>query len=148
MGSQAFAAEGVLVDTRKLAKVIALDGERGLIEGEAGMPWPELLATLHPTPWAFNQKQSGVDRVTVGGSLSANIHGRGLASAPFISDIESFKLVNARGQLVDCSRAENAELFRLAIGGYGLFRFVYSLTVPLPAPPQSPTPTPNSTVRT
>src|SRR5258708_3218929 len=131
MGSQAFAAEGVLVDTRKLAKVLALDGERGLIEVEAGMEWPELLATLHPTPWAFNQKQSGVDRVTVGGSLSANIHGRGLASAPFISDIESFKLVNARGQLVDCSRTENAELFRLAIGGYGLFGFVYSVTLRL-----------------
>src|SRR3954470_19606190 len=131
MGSQAFAAEGVLVDTRKLTKVLALDNERGLIEVEAGMAWPELLATLHPTPWAFNQKQSGVDRVTVGGSLSANMHGRGLATAPFISDIESFKLLTARGQLANCSRTENAELFRLAIGGYGLLGFVYSVTLRL-----------------
>jgi len=131
MGSQAFAAEGILVDTRKLAKVLALDSERGLIEVEAGMGWPELLATLHPTPWAFNQKQSGVDRVTVGGSLSANMHGRGLATPPFISDIESFKLLNARGQLANCSRTENAELFRLAVGGYGLFGFVYSVTLRL-----------------
>src|SRR5258708_10826122 len=58
MGSPAFAAEGVLVDTRKLAKVLALDGERGLIEVEAGMEWPELLPTLHPTPWAFNPNQT------------------------------------------------------------------------------------------
>jgi FAD/FMN-containing dehydrogenase len=131
MGSQAFAAEGVLVDTRKLAKVLALDSERGLVEVEAGMEWPELLATLHQTPWAFNQKQSGVDRVTIGGSLAANMHGNGLAAAPFVSDIEAFKLLNAKGQLVSCSRTENAELFRLAIGGYGLLGFVYSVTLRL-----------------
>src|SRR5215472_9533301 len=105
MGSQAFAADGLLVDTRKLAKVLALDSERGQIEVEAGMQWPDLLGALRGTPWTFNQKQSGVDRVTIGGSLSANMHGRGLRLAPFIADIESFKMLNARGQLVSCSRA-------------------------------------------
>jgi FAD/FMN-containing dehydrogenase len=50
---------------------------------------------------------------------------------PFISDIESFKLVNSRGNLVNCSREENADLFRLAIGGYGLFGFIYSATLKL-----------------
>src|SRR5690349_13715121 len=131
MGSQAFAADGVLVDTRKLAKVLALDNDKGLVEVEAGMQWPELLETLHKTPWAFHQKQSGVDRVTIGGSLSANMHGSELASAPFVSDIESFKLLTAKGQLVNCSRSENADLFRLAIGGYGVFGFVYSVTLRL-----------------
>jgi FAD/FMN-containing dehydrogenase len=131
MGSQAFAADGVLVDTRKLAKVVAFDTERGLIEVEAGMQWPALLDALRPSKWAFNQKQTGADRLTIGGSLSANMHGRGLALPPFISDIESFKLLNARGQVVNCSRTDNPELFRLAIGGYGLFGFVYSVTLRL-----------------
>jgi len=131
MGSQAFAAEGVLIDTRKLNKVLVTDLDRGLIEVEAGMQWPELLETLHKTPWAFRQKQSGVDRVTIGGSLSSNMHGRELSAAPFVSDIESFKLLTAKGQLVNCSRSENAELFRLAIGGYGIFGFVYSVTLRL-----------------
>jgi FAD/FMN-containing dehydrogenase len=137
MGSQAFADDGVLVDTRKLAKVLAFDMERGLIEVEAGMQWPALLDALHQAQagreqqWAFNQKQTGADRLTMGGSLSANMHGRGLTLPPFISDLESFKLVNARGQLVNCSRSENDELFRLAIGGYGLFGVVYSVTLRL-----------------
>src|SRR4051812_2505769 len=138
MGSQAFAADGVLVDTRKLAQVLALDQDRGLIEVEAGIQWPALLQELHKTPWSFNQKQSGVDRVTLGGSLSANMHGSGLARAPFISDIESFKLLNARGQLLNCSRTENTDLFRLAIGGYGLFGFIYSVTPRLPRRAQTP----------
>src|SRR5919201_5339163 len=42
MGSQAFAADGVLIDTRKLTKVLSFDAERGLIEVEAGIEWPGL----------------------------------------------------------------------------------------------------------
>ena len=141
MGGQQFCADALMLDTRKLNRVLAFDGERGLLEVESGIEWPEILAFLQTSQvamnpadkagpagqaWAFAQKQTGADRLTIGGSLSANIHGRGLAMRPFISDIESFKLLNARGNLVTCSREENGELFRLAIGGYGLFGFIYS----------------------
>ena len=136
MGSQAFAADGVLVDTRKLAKVLSFDAERGLVELEAGIEWPELLEalkTLQPPErkWAFNQKQTGADRLTLGGSLAANAHGRGLTLPPMISDVEAIKLLDARGRLIECSRTENAELFGLAIGGYGLFGVIYSVTLRL-----------------
>ena len=136
MGSQAFAADGVLVDTRKLNKVLSFDAERGLIEVEAGIEWPELLETLKTAQpggrkWAFNQKQTGADRLTLGGSLSANAHGRGLTLPPMIGDIEAFKLLDAHGRLVECSRTENPELFSLAIGGYGLFGVIYAVTLRL-----------------
>src|SRR5690606_758026 len=36
-------------------------------------------------------------------------------------DVESFSLIDADGRQHNCSRTENAELFRLAIGGYGMF---------------------------
>src|SRR6185503_16973793 len=81
--------------------------------------------------WTFAQKQADADRLTIGGALSANVHGRGLAMRPFIDNVESFKLLNARGGLVNCSREENADLFRRAIGGYGLFGFIYSATLRL-----------------
>jgi len=137
MGGQPFAADAVLIDTRKLSKVLAFDTERGLIEVESGMMWPQLLDHLttvqhgQPKHWTFAQKQTGADRLTIGGSLSSNIHGRGLTLPPFIGDIEAFKVVNAGGQLLTCSRTQNPELFRLAIGGYGLFGFVYSVTLRL-----------------
>ena len=35
--------------------------------------------------WAFAQKQTGADRLTIGGSLSANMHGRGLTMPPFVT---------------------------------------------------------------
>src|SRR6266404_2591137 len=136
MGSQAFAADGVLVDTRKLTQVLSFDGERGLIEVESGIEWPELLEALKTAQpagrkWAFNQKQTGADRLTLGGSLSANAHGRGLALPPMISDVEAIKLLDAHGRLVECSRTENPELFSLAIGGYGLFGVIYSVSLRL-----------------
>jgi FAD/FMN-containing dehydrogenase len=59
------------------------------------------------------------------------VHGRGLTLPPFVSDVESFKLIDAAGELKNCSRTENPELFRLAIGGYGLFGVIYSVTLRL-----------------
>jgi len=82
-------------------------------------------------PWTFRQKQTGADQLSIGGALSANIHGRGLDFAPFVSDIESFTLVTADGRLRRVSRTEQADLFRLAIGGYGLFGIVGSVTLRL-----------------
>ena len=137
MGGQQFATDGVLIDIRKLNKVLAFDAERGLIELESGVQWPRLYDYLvseqrgKDKPWTFAQKQTGADRLTMGGSLSANIHGRGLAMAPFIGDVESFKLVDAKGEMHSCSRSEDPELFRLAVGGYGLFGFIYSVTLRL-----------------
>ncbi|MGH8131343.1 MAG: FAD-binding protein [Steroidobacteraceae bacterium] len=137
MGGQAFATDGVLIDIRKLSRVISLDTERGLVEIESGMQWPQLHAELSSAQrgnarhWTFSQKQTGADRLTMGGCLSANIHGRGLTLPPFVGDVESFKLLDARGELISCSRTENPDHFRLAIGGYGLFGFIYSITLRL-----------------
>ena len=51
--------------------------------------------------------------------------------APFIGDVEAFDLVDAGGELRRCSRSENRELFQLAIGGYGLFGVITSVTLRL-----------------
>lgn len=137
MGGQQFVTDGVLIDVRKLDKVLAFDAERGRIEIESGMQWAQLYDHLlsrqrgRRKPWTFAQKPVGADLLTMGGCLSANIHGRGLALPPFISDIESFKLIDASGDMHHCSRNDNPELFRLAIGGYGLFGFIYSVTLRL-----------------
>jgi FAD/FMN-containing dehydrogenase len=50
---------------------------------------------------------------------------------PFIGDVESFTLVDAGGQLVECSRTKNRELFSLVIGGYGMFGVVASVRLRL-----------------
>ena len=137
MGGQQFAAGSLLIDTRGMDRVVSFDREAGLVEVGAGIQWPELIDYLHreqggeENPWAIRQKQTGVDRVTLGGSLAANGHGRGLRFPPLVSDVESFRIVGPDGEERRCSRDENAELFSLAIGGYGLFGVVTEVTLRL-----------------
>ena len=137
MGGQQFATDSICIDTRSLDRVISFDRERGLIEAEAGIQWPKLIRTYldaqagSAKQWGIAQKQTGADTFTLGGSLSSNVHGRGLAMKPLISNVESFTLINADGKSMRCSRDENNELFRLAIGGYGLFGLIDSVTLRL-----------------
>ena len=137
MGGQQFAEGAILVDMRDLNSIGPFDNRRGLLEVAAGIQWPALLDALdamqdhNDEGWTIAQKQTGADRLTIGGALSANVHGRGLTMRPFIQDVESFVLVDADAELRRCSRTENPELFRLAIGGYGLFGIIVSVTLRL-----------------
>src|SRR5262249_41553715 len=111
--------------------------ERGIMNVEAGIEWPDLvdaylkLQTGDGQVWGIAQKQTGADRFTLAGTVAANAHGRGLTMKPFISDIESFVLVDATGTALTCSRTENPELFRLVHGGYGLLGIVTSVRLHL-----------------
>jgi decaprenylphospho-beta-D-ribofuranose 2-oxidase len=46
-----------------------------------------------------------------------------------IKSVESFRLLTAEGQIKQVSRTENAELFPLALGGYGLFGIILDVTL-------------------
>jgi FAD/FMN-containing dehydrogenase len=137
MGGQQFGTDNRLVDTGSLDKVLQFDRKNGLLEVEAGIQWPAVLKFLEANqanedkPWGFAQKQTGADKLALGGALSANAHGRGLQFQPFVQDVESLRLINAEGDIVNCSRTSNTELFRHVIGGYGLFGLVYSLKLRL-----------------
>ena len=137
MGGQQFGAGMVLLDTRGLNRAIALDPGSRTMEAEAGIEWPELLNDLaqrqagQASQLGIFQKQTGADRLSLGGALASNVHGRGLKLKPFINDVDSFELMNAKGDVIRCDRSSNPELFRLAIGGYGLFGVVTSVRLRL-----------------
>ena len=137
MGGQQFGSGLELLDMTGLDRVLDFDPVRGEVEAEAGIMWPALIAWLHarqdgqPHPWGIIQKQTGADRLTLGGALSSNVHGRVLGRGPIVDDVVAFTLVDAAGALRRCSRDENAELFRLAIGGYGLFGPIVSVRLRL-----------------
>ena len=137
MGGQQFLDGGTLLDMRGLNRIISLDSERGLLRVEAGIMWSDLVRGLRDMQrgnsrrWSIVQKQTGADRLSIGGALAANGHGRGLTFQPIVQDVESFDVVDADGVLRHCSRVENAELFSLATGGYGLFGVIYAVTLRL-----------------
>ena len=130
MGGQQFGDAAVLIDTRALNRFLSLDAETGVIDVEAGIQWPELLKQLaaaqegHTNQWGIYQKQTGADRFSIGGALACNAHGRGLTLKPIVQQVDSFDLLDATGDIRSCSRTLNENLFRLVIGGYGLFGIV------------------------
>src|SRR5262245_16024701 len=137
MGGQQFASDSICIDTRGLDRVISFDRQRGLLEAEAGTQWPKLIHTYldaqagETKQWGIAQKQTGADTFTLGGSLSSNVHGRGLRMKPLICNITSFTMITTEWKSIRCSRDENSELFRLAIGGYGLFGLIETVTLRL-----------------
>lgn len=137
MGGQQFGTGMVLLDMRGLNRVAAFDVANRIVEAEAGIEWPELLSELAHLQaggehqLGIFQKQTGADRLSLGGALASNVHGRGLALKPIINDVESFQLMNAEGEMIRCDRSTNGDLFRLAIGGYGLFGVITSVRLRL-----------------
>ena len=137
MGGQQFGEGTLLVDCSRLNHIGEVDPVAGRVEIGAGVKWRELIDALHSqqagceTIWTIRQKQTGADDLTLGGSLAANVHGRGLQMRPIIDDVEAFTLVDACGEVLRCSRSEAPEMFRLAIGGYGCFGIITSICLRL-----------------
>jgi len=137
MGGQQFLSAASLLDMRKLAGVRWFERGAALIEAEAGITWPDLIRGYlnlqrgASRAFGIRQKQTGADRLTLGGAVAANIHVRGLAAQPLVADIEGLEVVTADGSLIRCSREQNSELFRHVVGGYGLFGVVTAVTLRL-----------------
>ena len=93
---------------------------RASYQVEAGARWREVIAGLDPYGLSPAVSQSNND-FSVGGALSVNAHGWAVPHGPVASTVKSFRLLLADGSVVRCSPDENLELFRHALGGYGLF---------------------------
>lgn len=141
MGGQQFLAGQTLLDLRGLDRVLSMDHERGRVTAEAGIEWPALMEGYlelqrgrfprEEPRWGIAQKQTGADRLTLGGALACNAHGRGLMMKPIVADVEAFTLVAPDGRLIECDRARNSELFRAAVGGYGMLGPMAAVTLRL-----------------
>lgn len=136
MGGQPFARGALHVDTRALERVLEFDDSRGLLEIEAGAQWPAVLAALgrlqpRGRRFGLRQKQTGADRLSLGGTVSVNGHGRVLGRPPVVADVEALTLVDANGIPRRVDRARDGRLFAHVVGGYGLFGLIYSVRLRL-----------------
>ena len=69
--------------------------------------------------WSIVQKQTGADRLSIGGALAANGHGRGLTYKPIVQDVESFELVDATGIYSSAAGRRTRSCSGLRLGGTG-----------------------------
>jgi FAD/FMN-containing dehydrogenase len=119
MGGHTIYPDGILLDMKAMNH-LHVDTVNNVLTAGSGATWAEVIPYLDKSGKSVAIMQSN-NSFTVGGSISANCHGWSPNLPPIVSSLVSFRMINAEGKLVRCSRLENAELFSLVPGGYGLF---------------------------
>ena len=118
-GDAALSRDAVLSMLRS-SRMIAFDEASGTLTCEAGVMLADILDLFVPRGW-FPPVTPGTKFVTIGGMIAADVHGKNHHGAgSFTGHVDSFELALADGQVVRCSRTENAELFAATCGGMGL----------------------------
>jgi decaprenylphospho-beta-D-ribofuranose 2-oxidase len=112
-----------------LDRMRAFDAASGHLTVESGVTIAEILATFVPRGF-FLKVVPGTKFVSVGGAIASDIHGKNHhRDGGFGDHIESLLLALPGGEIVTCSRQENAELFTATIGGMGLTGVIVEATL-------------------
>src|SRR6266516_665450 len=129
-GGHTYYDGAVVLDMKRFNEVTNLDQKNKTITVEAGATWDDVQRYINPYRLAVKVMQSSFV-FTVGGTMSANAHGRDLDKTSFVETVASFHLMLPDGKIVNVSRTDNPELFKLVIGGYGMFGIILDATLQL-----------------
>jgi FAD/FMN-containing dehydrogenase len=119
MGGQTFSHDGLILDMRDFNR-ITLDRDHKIVRVQSGATWSQVQQLIDPAGLSVQAMQS-ISVFSIGGSISVNAHGIAHRPGPVASTIRSLRIMLANGEIKNASPTENVELFRHAIGGYGLF---------------------------
>ena len=122
MGGHTIAPGGIVLNMLPFNR-LAWNPQMQLLTVGAGARWSEIVPYLDARGLSVAVMQSNND-FSVGGSLSVNCHGWQHNRAPIAGTVEALRVMKPDGTIVRCSRTENAELFSLVLGGYGLFGII------------------------
>ena len=115
-----------IFSTKRLNKFIAFDRLNGIIECESGVLLSEVLDVVVPQGY-FLYVTPGTKFISVGGAIASDVHGKNHhAEGCFSEYVISFSLLNENGEVLLCSRTENAGKFWATIGGMGLTGIILS----------------------
>jgi decaprenylphospho-beta-D-ribofuranose 2-oxidase len=129
-GGHTYSAGGVRLNMRSFNRILAIDTVARTITVQSGATWDEVQRAIAPHGLAIKVMQSS-NIFTVGGTLSANAHGRDLDVTQVVEVVQRFNLLLADGRVIDVSRTTHPELFSLVIGGYGLYGVILDVTLRL-----------------
>lgn len=119
MGGHTIYPDGIVLDMKGF-HYMQLNSSKTILTVGSGALWSEIIPYLDKNRRSVAVMQSN-NSFSVGGSISVNCHGWQPNSPPIAATVESFRLINADGEVLNCDRTENTELFSLVLGGYGLF---------------------------
>lgn len=109
-----------VVGTTLADRILSFDEETGALRVEAGLCLAEMNRLYLPRGF-FTPVTPGTKYVTLGGMVASDVHGKNHHVAGTIGrHVRALKLRLASGEVVECSREREAELFHATLGGMGL----------------------------
>lgn len=130
-GDSCLNADGWLLDTRPLDRIIDFHADTGRLHVEAGVTLAAILDRVVPLGW-FLPVVPGTKWVSVGGAIANDIHGKNHHRAgTFGRHLVEFELLRSSGERLRCSAEINPELFAATIGGLGLTGVIVSAELQL-----------------
>lgn len=122
MGGHTFVRNGLVLDMRRFNQ-LRLDKERKILNAQTGATWKQIQLFLDSNGLAVKAMQS-INIFTVGGTLSVNAHGIAHHPGQIAPTVRAFRILLSNGEIRHRSPTENVELFRHALGGYGLMGII------------------------
>jgi decaprenylphospho-beta-D-ribofuranose 2-oxidase len=136
-GDAALNSQGRVILTRRLNRMLAFDGESGLLEAEPGVTFNDLLAVFLPRGWLV-PATPGTAFATLGGAVANDIHGKNHDRVGSFGDhLTWIDLMLPSGEIVRTTDSEGPELFRATIAGLGLTGVIVGIGLRLMRVPSS-----------
>lgn len=126
MGGQSLPRDGTVVTFDQ--SMLEPDTAAGTYRVAAGVRWSRVIADLDRIVFSPKVMQSNND-FGVASTFAVNAHGWPVPHSAFGSTVRSLRLMRADGEVITCSREDNADQFNLAMGGYGLNGVILDLDV-------------------
>lgn len=121
----------IIIETNKISRIISFNDEIGLIKVESGATIRNILKLIVPSGWFF-PVTSGTSRVTIGGAISSDIHGKNHHNSGTITQyLIEMNILIGNGQIINCSEKKNSDLFYATCGGMGLTGIIISAVIKL-----------------
>jgi FAD/FMN-containing dehydrogenase len=119
-GDAAMNSGGAVLDCSRMDRLLVFDAERGIARVEPGVTIRALWRTAIRSGW-WPAVVPGTMDVSCGGAAAMNIHGKNnFAAGTFGEHVRSFTLLAPNGEQLVCDPQRHADVYRAAIGGFGM----------------------------
>ncbi len=119
--SELIPTDGTLLSLRNFSGVLSHDAAALTATVGAGTRLSELGEPLNAIGQAL-PNMPDIDSQTLGGALATGTHGTGAGMGALHSFVKGFQLVTPRGEVLECSREKNPDIFdagRVSLGALG-----------------------------
>ena len=120
--TSAAATNGRMVRLENLRGILHIDRASSQVTVGAGTRLSDLNTLLHAEGLAL-ANLGDIAYQTVAGAISTSTHGTGKALTGLAGQVVAMKLINGQGQIIECSKSVNSQIFdvaRVSVGALGI----------------------------